>query len=171
MNPIIQKLVDLALKEVGVREIGGNNQGPRIKEYQEATWLQPGDWPYCAAFTAWLLREWTKDINVQKALKLTNGSEVSRFLCRDPRAFGWEKWAKDRKIKVFPETSLAKAGDFVVFDFSHIGLVISDQNPTSRVISTVEGNTNNAGSRDGDGVWKKVRARSLVKSYIRCINK
>lgn len=167
MNPFILKLVDLALKEVGIREVG-NNHGPQIREYQKATWLEPGEWPWSASFCCWLLREWTKAADVQKALKLETGSEVARFLCHDPRACGWEKWAKERRIKIVPGEELAKAGDFVIFDFPHIGLVMADQNPTSRVISTIEGNTT---SQEGNGVWKNIRARSLVKSYIRCLNK
>ena len=67
---------------------------------------------------------------------------------------------------------LAKLGDFVVFDFSHIGLVIEDQKSIKSNIVTVEGNTNGAGDREsttGDGVWKKSRIPSLTKSYIRIL--
>ncbi len=41
-NPVIDKLIDLAHHEVGVREGRVNNTGARIEEYQGATWLQPG---------------------------------------------------------------------------------------------------------------------------------
>jgi len=71
-----------------------------------------------------------------------------------------------------PESTLSKAGDFVVFDFSHIGLVIADQGSPVDEILTVEGNTNGRGERDseaGDGVWKKKRKPGLTKSYIRLL--
>lgn len=169
MNPLLQKLVTLALQEVGVHEASPNT-GPRIREYQATTWLKPGPWPWCAAWCCWLLREWLKNPDVQAALHLADAKAVRQFLCRDPRAFGWEAWARGHKIPVLPETSLAHAGDFVVFEFSHIGLVVADQHLHSDSFESVEGNTNRAGSRDGDGVWRKTRASHLVKSYIRIIN-
>lgn len=41
----IDNLVQIALAEVGTREEGGNNCGKDIREYQAATWLEPGPWP------------------------------------------------------------------------------------------------------------------------------
>src|SRR5262245_22831272 len=52
-----RKLVALAQREVGVHEVGGENCGPRIREYQAATDLPPGPWPWCAAFLCWVIRE------------------------------------------------------------------------------------------------------------------
>lgn len=172
----LKMLVEIALGEVGVMEAPGkNNTGEKIRVYQSATWLAPGAWPWCAAFTCWVLKEWVQLPNVQSLLSLDTPQEVDKWRCRDASAFGWEKWAVDHKLLILPETSLAKAGDFVIFDFSHIGIVIEDQKITKgskAVIKTVEGNTNGAGDRDsvkGDGVWKKTRAASLTKCYIRIL--
>jgi hypothetical protein len=66
--------------------------------------------------------------------------------------------------------TLRRAGDFVVFDFSHIGIVAADQKVVTDNLQTIEGNTNGKGERDsvaGDGVWQKERAPQLTKSYIR----
>ncbi len=170
MNDSIQKLIVIAQNEVGVREGTVNNTGVRIVEYQGATWLAPGAWPWCAAFTAWVMREWLEDESVRSALKLSSFSLAEKWRCRDASAFGWENWAKQKGILVLPETEKAKAGDFVVFDFSHIGLVVADQTTTKAKLKTIEGNTNGKGDRDsesGDGVWKKERVPSLTKSYIR----
>lgn len=171
MNNLISKLINIAKNEVGVKEDPGkNNMGKRIIEYQKATWLHSGPWPWCAAFTAWIMKEWLKDEEVLKALNLdTYKSEVWR--CRDARAFGWEEWAKRNELKILPEETMAKAGDFVIFDFSHIGLVIEDRmGKMESKIKTIEGNTNGKGERDsisGDGVWMKERKYTLVKCYIR----
>jgi hypothetical protein len=164
---VLSRLVNIALAEVGTREEGGNNKGKRIKEYQKATWLEPDAWPWCAAFTAWLLQEWLKDDEVVFALSIPPDKE-NEWRCKDASAFGWEKWANAKGLKVLPETAKAKAGDIVIFDFSHIGIVVADQ--VGVTIQTVEGNTNGAGDREsttGDGVWQKKRNRSLVKCYIR----
>jgi len=176
MNPAIEKLIVLAKAEVGTREGAVNNTGARIVEYQGATWLQPGAWPWCAAFTCWLMRELLEDDAVRDYLKdylkrpSLTFAQAEKMRCRDASAFGWEKWARSTGITVLDENNLARAGDFVVFDFSHIGVVVKDQASLSDRISTIEGNTNGKGERDsvtGDGVWEKQRERSLTKSYIR----
>ena len=176
MDPIIQRLIDIAKAEVGTREDAINNTGARIVEYQGATWLQPGAWPWCAAFTCWLMRETLEEPDMLELLRTKfNRDELTfaqadKVRCRDASAFGWEKWAKKNNFLVLSENELAKAGDFVVFDFSHIGLVIEDQASITDKIKTIEGNTNGKGERDsesGDGVWMKERIPSLTKSYIR----
>lgn len=151
-------MVEIALAEVGVRE-EGRNSGPRVRQYQAATWLEPGPWPWCAAFTCWVLKEWLK----RHPSPPVKNWETWR--CKDASAFGWEKWARARGLAVLPETEKAKAGDFVIFDFSHIGIVVKDQ--INDLIYTVEGNTNGRGEREGDGVWTKIRDHRLAKCYIR----
>lgn len=176
MNPAIEKLVTIARTEVGVREGVVNNTGARIVEYQGATWLQPGAWPWCAAFTSWVMRELIEDDDVLAYLSTyfkrpgLTFAQADKLRCRDASAFGWEKWARQAGFDVLPETNLARAGDFVVFDFSHIGLVVEDQRSLGEPVRTIEGNTNGRGDRDspsGDGVWAKERAHTLTKSYIR----
>ncbi|MEO5683303.1 MAG: CHAP domain-containing protein [Chitinophagaceae bacterium] len=176
MNLAIQKLIEIAKKEVGTREGAINNTGARIVEYQGATWLAPGAWPWCAAFISWLIRELLEEEDVREYLKTyfkkpeLTFAQAEKVRCRDATAFGWEKWAKGNGFQVLGENNTAKAGDIVVFDFSHIGLVIEDQASVKDKIRTIEGNTNGKGERDsstGDGVWIKERAPSLTKSYIR----
>lgn len=161
------ELVRIALAEVGVREEGGNNRGERVRLYQAATWLAPDAWPWCAAFTAWVLRE---ALRTPAGLAFLGAHKSDPWRCKDASAFGWETWAQKKGLQVLPESQLARAGDFVVFDFSHIGIVVSDQLTLRDELVTVEGNTNGKGERDsvsGDGVWRKTRKPSLVKSYLR----
>lgn len=162
------ELIQIALAEVGVREVGGNNRGDRIREYQRATWLDPAPWPWCAAFTAWILKQWLLTPLGRVYLGVNRG--VEGFRCKDASAFGWEKWAASRGLEILPESQLARASDLVVFDFSHIGIVVADQLSLRDDIVTVEGNTSGSGeTRDSqsDGVWKRFRNPSLVRSYIR----
>ena len=100
MNDSIQKLIAIAQKEVGTREDSVNNTGVRIVEYQGATWLAPGAWPWCAAFASWIMREWLEDEIVRSALNLASFSLAEKWRCRDASAFGWEKWAK-KKVSLF----------------------------------------------------------------------
>jgi cell wall-associated NlpC family hydrolase len=150
-----ERIVDIAKKEVGNKEEGGNNIGEHIVKYQLATWLNPDPWPWCAAFTCWVLKKAVKD------------SDADIDLCRDASVRGWENWARKKGHQVLDEDDKCLPGDFVTFDFSHIGIVIEDN---GKYIKTIEGNTNNKGQRDsetGDGVWIKVRRRELVKHFIR----
>ena len=170
MDGNIAKLIEIAQGELGTREGPANNTGARIVEYQGATWLAPGAWPWCAAFTAWVVREWLEIEEVRNSLGLSSFSLAEKWRCRDASAFGWEKWALQRGLGVLPESEKAKAGDFVVFDFSHIGLVVQDQAGAKDNLITIEGNTNGKGERDslsGDGVWRKERVPTLAKSYLR----
>lgn len=165
MNQLTKQFIDIALAEVGNKEEGGNNLGASVVKYQKATWLKPAAWPWCCAFVAWVLKEFL--------IKQPIYSEVSIDVlqrCKGANTGDWLKWAKDRGFYITDEKEGAKAGDIVVFDFSHIGIVIADQLPGKDYIETVEGNTNGKGERDsfsGDGVWLKTRKTNLVKNYIR----
>ena len=177
----MRSLVQIAQGEVGVREEGGNNCGPRVREYQAATWLTVASWAWCAVFTAWCLRDWLKQPEVTQMIKDTVGGpnfNLEKWRCRDAAVFGWDDWAIRTGGKVLdPTKHLAEAGDFVIFDFNgpetgggHIGIVEVNQKPHESVIYTIEGNTNGKGERDsisGDGVWRKTRKTTLVKHYIR----
>ena len=170
MDPI-KRLLEIATHEVGTHEVGGNNCGPRIVEYQSATWLEPAPWPWCAAFICWILREWLKSPEVLAKLSLRNDKEGEKWRPQTAGAFDFERWAKEKGVAVLKPSALAKAGDLVIFNFSHIGLIVKDQiSPES--IECIEGNTNGSGQRDsnaGDGVWRKRRSASLVRSFIRLI--
>ena len=170
MNPFLQQLIAIAQSQVGVHEQGGNNTGPQIREYQKATFLQPAAWPWCAAFICWCMREWlVKTTGAAEWLGINN-DETIFWRPKTASAFGFIDWAKRSNLYITDEKELAKAGDLVVFDFSHIGIVIEDQVAGSPLIKTVEGNTNGKGERDsatGDGVWLKTRNCNLVKAYIR----
>jgi len=161
------KIVEIALSQVGTREVGGNNNGAQIRQYMMATWLAPASWPWCAALCCWVLRE---------ALAFFPEIKLSR--CQDASAFGWETWGRKNGCEIIAKTELAKAGDFVIFDFNgaqqgggHIGIVVADQHMCFDHITTVEGNTNGAGDREsttGDGVWEKRRTSpGAVVCYVR----
>jgi hypothetical protein len=165
---MIKKLVNIALSQVGVKEVGGNNRGAKIRLYQSATNLEPSSWPWCAAFVDWCISEWLKDKEAVKWLALRS-TTPSAWKPKTASAFGLINWAKSRThtTDILPETATAQLGDIVVFDFSHVGIVTGTKG--SKIL-TVEGNTNGQGDRDstsGDGVWAKARNTSIVRNYIR----
>lgn len=158
-STFIDTMVQLAIGEIGVVEVPKNsNTGPRVIEYQKATWLEGTYWPYCAALICWIVRE---------AMKKTGRNDFQRP--QTAGAFDFENWAKTRaksdKVELLPASTLVKKGDFVIFDFSHIGISIEDEK--DGIMTLVEGNTDVSGSRDGGGVYKKQRGKSNVRSVIR----
>lgn len=171
MNSLQDEIVAIAAREVGVREQGGNNRGERIAVYQSATWLKPGDWPWCAAFCAWVLRSALIASGVPPA-------RADAWRCKDASAFGWVTWAKQTSGCLALNICEPQPGDFVVFDFNgpnaagggHIGIV--ERDVPGVTFHTIEGNTNDAGARDsatGDGVLRKVRGDRTVVSFLRIV--
>jgi cell wall-associated NlpC family hydrolase len=145
-----RKAVTIAELEAkkGVREVGGNNRGPRVQEYQKATWLSGTGWPWCMAFVQWCFRE--------AGLVLPNRTaSVGEFAA----------WAD----KVGAVVQRPFRGDVVCFNFDsndwpdHIGFVsrVLSLRPTGfYLLKTVEGNTSgdDFGSQDdGGGVYFKRR--------------
>jgi len=166
---LLQKLIDIAQAEVGVREVGGNNCGVRVRDYQRATELRPlGSWPWCAAFTCWVIREWVNNYpEVRRALGWKN-EEVEAKRPKTAGAFDYIDWARRFDQEILPPTAEPEPGMIAVYDFSHISFVKGPLDAQN--FRTIEGNTNGRGDRDsvtGDGVWEKVRAKSLVRKFIR----
>lgn len=169
---IQQKLVAIAEKQVGIREEGGNNNGIHIREYQQATWLRPDSWAWCAAFVDWCIREWLHDTEVAARLSLDTAKQADEWRPKTASAFDLMNWAKKHNIYVCDEQQPAMTGDIVIYDFSHCGIVRYDQLPSKDYIETIEGNTNGKGERDsvsGDGVWAKQRKVNTVRAYLRII--
>ena len=158
---VAEKMVSLAREEIGVSEVDGSNCGPRVDEYKAATWLDADKgWPWCAAFICWLVRE------------AIEGDDVKFKSPRTAGAWDFENWAKQQSTNGGelrkPTNEDIKAGDIVVFTFSHIGLAVKDADSSGYVV-TIEGNTNGAGSREGGSVLEKKRHVSKIRSRIRIV--
>lgn len=161
----MQKLVQIAEKELGKKETKGRNLGPDVQRYQDATNLDPGAWPWCAAFVCHCLREWLSDSDNRAWLGLKKSTPAS-WRPKTALAYGFFKWAKARPATttILPDSAEPQPGDIVCYDFSHIGIVKESR---GKDFVAIEGNTNGAGSRDGDGVYVKTRPRSLARAFIR----
>jgi hypothetical protein len=157
-SKLAEKMVSLAKKEIGVEEVNGTNCGPRVNEYKSATWLDSTkSWPWCAAFICWLFRESMKDGKYSFERPQTAG------------AWDFENWAKKQDSSVLlkkPHYADIKSGDIVIFTFSHIGIATSSPD-SNGMVSTIEGNTDGAGSREGGSVLAKKRKISQIRSVIR----
>ena len=140
--------------ELVVREKTGHNDGARVEAYLGYVGLKKGD-PWCAAFVCWVFDQarvanprtgWSPGLFPKERLVWKRGSKVA----------GKEvAVAGKRGVAALPQK-----GDVFGIWFpdkgriAHVGFVDSW---TEKWLITVEGNTNEAGSREGDGVLRKRR--------------
>jgi len=162
MSAFTETLVNTALAECGVKETGSSNRGPRVDQYQRASWLEEKDWgAWCATFVCWCIRE---------TLKATGTKETSGF--KRPRtagAFDFERWSLAQDATTATRKPAGKdiqRGDLIIWRFSHISIALGP--PDSKgMLQTVDGNSNAKGSRTGGMVCTPIRHIDDVRSRIR----
>lgn len=157
-------LADIAAKYIGVRETGNNLAGTSKKmlEIFQADDLvingKTDGYPWCAAFVSLCVQKLCKGSALYGALIPPREASVHHFLTT---------WAKQNNCLIFKPNSdvfTPMKGDIVVFTFSHLGIVESNN---GKMLTTIEGNTNAAGGREGEVVARKHRPYSIIKSVIR----
>jgi len=146
------RALDIAWQERGVHEVGFNNRGKRVEQYQRADGLPGTGYSWCMSFVQWCY------LKANHPLPNLTAS-VGLFL-NYARKVGWVVQKPAR-------------GDLICFNFDadnwpdHVGFVVRVM-PLS--ILTVEGNTSPSakGSQsDGGGVYTRVRRKSSRNAYVR----
>ena len=155
----ITDVLIIAAAEVGVQEVPLNsNRGPRVEEFLASTGLG-GGFAWCAAFVYWCFNQAATNANKPNPLVKTAGVLRSWNECK-----GKKIPAADAKNN----PALVKPGHIFVMDYGgglgHEGLVVS---VIGGFINTIEGNTNDQSSREGSGVFKRVRKiNSINKGFM-----
>lgn len=151
---LVAQVLVVAQSQIGVMEKPlGSNRGPQVDAYLKAAGLNPtkGSFPWCVAFTYWcfqtaatnlarsnphvrtagVLDHWNKAKGVPGAVRITHAAATN-----DP--------------------ALVQPGQLFVMDYGggmgHSGIVLAVAD--GRLV-TLEGNTNDGGSRNGIGVFKR----------------
>ena len=160
VNEINQRnrVVSFAESQLGVREATGRNDGADVKKYLAVTGLSEGH-PWCAAFVSWVF--------VQSDIKTTCSARVVDWF-KSNVVYG-RNWQKDM---VKPEKAMV-AGFYYpeLKRYGHIGIVCGIT-PGLKDIITIEGNTNSSGSREGQGVYRKIRPLKTIAVFADpCLNK
>jgi cell wall-associated NlpC family hydrolase len=149
-----EQIVEIAKGKLGYQEIGNNNN-------DFGKWYGLNNQPWCAMFVSWVYNK--------AGLSGSIAAQTNKGFASCDAGLKW--FAKHGKI--VPVGS-AKAGDIVFFQFDkdaepdHVGIVTD--NDGKKFLWTVEGNTasDQKGSQsNGDGVYAKRRAYSLVMAVVR----
>lgn len=151
------RFLEIAREQVGLRESGGPNRGPRIEEMQRSVGAKPGD-PWCVAGVYWCYQKAAADLNARSngvhfVVPLPRTAGVLKLWNLAPNHFKLPAWTSGGQRPPQPGTlglhrSKSKPGR------GHLIVVVDTYGAE---IHTCEFNTNPAGSRDGDGVYERER--------------
>ena len=145
-----KKTLEIAITQLGVQEIPKNsNAGPAVEKYLKSVGLSKG-YAWCMAFIYWCTKEASIQLEVENPLFKTAGVLAM--------------YNKEKDLEV----TNPQPGDIFIMDYGkgqgHTGIV---ESVGKNIINTIEGNTNDEGSREGYEVCRRTRQRSTIKAYLR----
>ena len=156
----IREVLAIGRQQIGVLEHPpGSNRGPEVDGYISSVGLNPtrGSYAWCVGFTYFCFQAAANNLGCGNPHVRTAGVLDHWNRAKDS--------AGARRITHAAATndpSLVQPGQLFVMDYGggkgHTGLVLEVANGR---ITTVEGNTNDGGSREGIGVFRR-EARKIV---------
>lgn len=146
-----QKALEVAEGQLGREEIPrGSNWGPDIQKYLAAVGIKTPA-PWCMAFVFWCTAEAAREVGQKNPLYMTG-----RVM---------DQWYK---VPAAMRVHQPQAGDIFVMEFAHgLGHTGFIESVDGNVVHTIEGNTNEDGSREGYEVAKRARNVSSFIGFIR----
>lgn len=147
-----QKALEVAITQLGEQEKPlGSNWGVPVQDYLKSVGVGfPASW--CMAFLYWCFKKAAADTGVVNPLIKTGGVLAA-----------WNK--ADKKYRVVGEP---QPGDIFIMDFGHgLGHTGIVERVEKDVVHTIDGNSNDSGSREGVEVVRKIRKRSKMVGYLR----
>lgn len=143
-------------------EVGGQNRGPWVRLYTDGN--EGREWPWCAGFVTFLMKQAAQTLGEPMPIP---GSVSCDSLAAQAREAG--RFVRDADLRNGSVTTgkMPTASIFLVrrtdSDWTHAGLVTAFDKGMFR---TIEGNTNDEGSRDGYEVCARMRGYG-DKDFIR----
>ncbi|WP_395049406.1 CHAP domain-containing protein [Flavobacterium sp.] len=150
MSTIGKKALEMAISQLGVQEIPKNsNAGPAVEKYLKSVGLGKG-YAWCMAFMYWCTKEASAQLGLENPLFKTAGVIAM--------------YNKEKDLVVTDP----QPGDLFIMDFGkgqgHTGIV---EKVEKNIIHTIEGNTNDEGSREGYEVCIRQRKTNTIKAFLR----
>lgn len=148
-----EKALEIAVTQIGVEEAPGHkNTGKDVEKYLKSVGLG-GGFSWCMAFVHWCFADAADKMGRKNPLFRTGGV--------------LEQW-RQRKVEFRALTP--KPGDVFIMDYGkgmgHTGIV---EKVDLDIIHTIEGNTNDDGSREGYEVCRRTRPRNKILGYLRFV--
>lgn len=150
---LAERSLQIAISQLGVSEQPkGSNSGPEVNQYLKSVGLGKG-YAWCMAFVYWCVNKAAGEMGIQNPLVKTGGV-LHQF--------------NHTTLRKLPNRSAGvKPGDIFIMQFGdgtgHTGFVEKVENG---IVTTIEGNTNDDGSREGYEVARRQRPISSIKSFI-----
>jgi hypothetical protein len=148
---LLSAVKELSLKYLAVHpvEVAGQNMGPWVRYFMDGN--QGNAWPWCAGFDTLVVKQASKLIGTPTELPRTYSCDVLGM---------WAQHNGKLVSGTFDDLSAVKPGHLFLVrksqnDWQHTGIVI-EMKPDCCI--TVEGNTNDEGSREGYEVCKRIRS-------------
>lgn len=147
---IRHKALETALSQEGVKETT-NNGGPQVDKYLATVGLGTG-YAWCMAFVVWSYQQAAQSTGIKSPLTKTGGV--------------LKQW---QSIPAQYRKTTPSVGSIFIMDLGkgngHTGIVTKVN--TDGTINTIEGNTNSAGSANGNAVLRRKRsAGAPIVGYI-----
>lgn len=138
---IREKIIAIARSQFGIREASGKNDGKVVETYLSYTGNRKGE-PWCASFVSWVYGKagFAQPKTSWSPALFPKNRQTLNPLPADVFGIYFEKYQR----------------------IAHCGLVESTKGSW---VYTIEGNTNVAGSREGDGVFRKLRHHRTIAVY------
>ncbi|MGV8136503.1 MAG: CHAP domain-containing protein [Mangrovibacterium sp.] len=142
-----QKLIRVAESQVGVLEKTGKNDGAQVEKYLKSVGLGKG-YAWCAAFVTWChdsagidnpSSAWSPDWFRSNVVYQSQKKTVVPFTSQPGQVFG-----------LYFETKRRVA---------HVGMITGEDRLH---YTTIEGNTDGSGTREGDGVYRRIRTKKSI---------
>lgn len=150
MSTLGKNTLAVAITQLGVQEIPKNsNAGPAVEKYLKSVGLGKG-YAWCMAFMYWCTKEASMQLGLENPLFKTAG------------VLAMYNKEKDSVV------TDPQPGDLFIMDFGkgqgHTGIV---EKVEKNIIHTIEGNTNDEGSREGYEVCRRQRKTNTIKAFLR----
>jgi CHAP domain-containing protein len=148
-----QKALEIAITQIGKEESPrGSNWGEPVKSYLASVGITfPASW--CMSFVYWCFIKAAKELGIKTPLLKTGGVLKA-----------WQKAPADVKVND------PQPGDIFIQDHGHgLGHTGIVEKVDADLVHTIEGNTNDTGSREGYEVCRRVRKKSGIIGYLRYV--
>lgn len=166
-SPLAARALEVARSQIGVREQPtGSNRGVEVDGYLRAVDLEPtqGSFAWCAAFVYWCFARAADELGVDNPAVRTAG-----VLDHWRRAGTVPRATKVKGAEAAQDPTLVPSGALFAISVGHgLGHMGFVESVTAGSLVTIEGNTNDDGSREGIGVFRRVgrKVNAINLGYV-----